>query len=279
MINQIICGDNVDVMSKLKDNSLHMIMTSPPYDNLRAYNGYSFDLHKVGEQCFRTLKDGGIAVVNIQDATEKGKKTLTSFKTVIDWCDNIGFKLFETTIYKKHGTEGAWWTKRFRVDHEYMFIFLKGDRPQFFNKEPLKIPSKHAGKIMTGAATRLTNGKTLKSVKLKINDTKCRGTIWDYTVCGDGSKLKHKHPATFPEMMPYDFIECFCPNDGVVLDPFNGSGTTCVAAKSLGRNYIGIDISEEYCEIARERVEKEKIGRKQFGLEVEENKELENLFD
>ena len=81
---------------------------------------------------------------------------------------------------------------------------------------------------------------------------------------------KPKHPAVFPNMLAYDMIECFCPPGGVVLDPFNGSGTTTLAAKCLGRNYIGIDISEEYNDIARERIASESISRKQ--VEVVEEK-------
>ena len=83
---------------------------------------------------------------------------------------------------------------------------------------------------------------------------KCRGSIWDYVTCGDGSKLKHKHPATFPNMLPYDLIECFCQIDGIVLDPFLGSGTTCVVAKNFNRKYVGIDISEDYAKLARDRI-------------------------
>ena len=79
--------------------------------------------------------------------------------------------------------------------------------------------------------------------------------------CGGESKLKSKHPAVFPNMLAYNMIECFCPPDGVVLDPFNGSGTTTLAAKCLGRNYIGIDVSEEYNDIARERMCTETISR------------------
>jgi len=258
-INEIYCSECVLGMKQIPSNTIDLVVTSPPYDKIRDYNGYNIDLHKTGEQIYRILKDGGIAVMVIQDQTKNFGKSLTSFKTIIDWCDNIGFKLFETVIYKKHGAEGAWWTKRFRVDHEYMPIFLKGKRPQYFNKEPLKIPSKHAGKIMTGAATRLTNGKTLNSTKLKINPTKCRGTIWNYTTCGDGTKLKHKHPATFPDQIPYDFIQCFCPPGGIVLDPFVGSGTTSIATIKLNRNYIGFDISKEYCQLSRERIKIEGI--------------------
>ena len=257
--NTIQCTDCVEGMKKLPDNSIDLIVTSPPYDGIRKYNGFSYDLHATGKEIYRVLKDGGIAAMVIQDQTKNFGKTLTSFKTIIDWCDNIGFKLFENVIYKKHGAEGAWWTKRFRVDHEYMPIFLKGERPQYFDKEPLKIPSKHGGKTMTGCATRLTNGKTLKSKKVKISEKKCRGTLWDYTTCGDGPKIKHLHPATFPDKIPYDFIQCFCPSNGIILDPFMGSGTTAVAAKKLKRNYIGFDISNEYCKIARERLRQTEI--------------------
>ena len=198
----------------------------------------------------------------IQDSTKDFAKSLTSFRTIVDWCDNIGFRLFECNIYNRQGTEGAWWKKRFRVDHEYMPIFLKGKRPQYFDKENIKIPSKHGGKVMTGANIRTKNGKT-GSRKVKINPTKCPGTVMSFgNTCGGESKLKSKHPAVFPNMLAYDMIECFCPKDGIVIDPFNGSGTTTLAAKCLGRKYIGIDVSEEYNQIARERLETEIIYRK-----------------
>ncbi len=193
----------------------------------------------------------------IQDQTKNFGKSLTSFRTIVDWCDSFGFKLFETVIYRKYGAEGAWWNKRFRVDHEYIPIFLKGERPRYFNKEHLKIPSKHGGKTMTGGGTRLTNGIRIATRSIKINPMKCRGTIWEYLTAGDGSRLKHQHPATFPNQLPYDFINCFTPKHGVVLDPFVGSGTTTVAAKNLGHRYIGIDIAPEYCAIAEKRMQEE----------------------
>jgi site-specific DNA-methyltransferase (adenine-specific) len=256
-INKVIVGDCVEVMKKFEANSIDLVVTSPPYDNIRDYKGFSLDLHQTGIQIHRVLKEGGIAVVVLQDQTINFGKTLTTFRTIVDWCDNIGFKLWETVIYKKHGAEGAWWKHRFRVDHEYIPIFLKGKKPNYFNKEPIKVPSKWAGVTMTGGGTRLTNGKTIKTKKITINPTKCRGTIWDYTTCGDGSRLKHQHPATFPDKLPYDFIQVFCPPEGIVLDPFCGSGTTLVAAKKLGRKYIGIDIAEDYCNIAEQRLKTE----------------------
>lgn len=253
-LNKILCGDAVEVLKKIPSNSVDLVVTSPPYDDIRTYNGFSLNLPAVGKELHRVLKDGGIVAMVIQDSTRNFGKTLTSFKTIIDWCDNAGFKLFETVIYRKYGTEGAWWTKRFRVDHEYMPIFLKGDRPAYFNKEPLKVPSKHGGKTMTGSGNRRTDGKTTKTVTRMINGMKCRGTVWDYLNAGDKNPLKRKHPAVFPDKIPLDFIECFCPPNGVVLDPFIGSGSTAVAAKELKRKYIGIDISEEYCDLSRERL-------------------------
>ncbi len=258
-LDSIICGDCVEGMRMLPSESIDLVVTSPPYDGLRDYHGFDVDLHATGKEVHRVLKTGGVAVVVIQDQTKDFAKTLTSFRTIIDWCDNIGFRLFETVIYRKNGTEGAWWKQRFRVDHEYMPIFLKGRKPQYFNKEPLNVPSKHAGRVMTGFANRHTNGKTGPSVTKQINPTKCRGTIWNYLMAGDKNPIKRKHPAPFPDQIPHDFIQCFCPSDGVVLDPFMGSGSTAVAAKLLKRHYLGFEISEEYCRIAEERIRQTQV--------------------
>lgn len=255
--NVIICGDAELVLKKIPDNSIDLVVTSPPYDALRNYNGFSLNLHNIGLELYRVTKPGGIVVMVIQDSTINFGKSLTSFRTIVDWCDNIGYKLFETVIYRKNGTEGAWWKYRFRVDHEYMPIFLKGDKPAYFNKEPLKIPSKHGGRTLTGSGNRLTNGKTTQTVTRQINETKCRGTVWEYMMAGDKNPLKRKHPAVFPDKIPQDFINCFCPENGIVLDPFVGCGSTVVMAKSLLKNYIGIDISYEYCELTEERIKKD----------------------
>jgi site-specific DNA-methyltransferase (adenine-specific) len=253
-LNKIFCRDCVEGMKEMPSNSVDLVITSPPYDGIRDYKGFEFDLHKTGCEIFRVLKEGGVAVMVIQDQTRNFGKTLTSFRTIIDWCDNIGFKLFECVIYRKHGSEGAWWKQRFRVDHEYMPIFVKGEKPQYFNKEPLKVPSKHGGKVMSGSGNRRTDGKTNSTVKRPINQKKCRGTVWNYLMAGDKNPLKRQHPAPFPDKIPYDFIQCFCPEGGVVLDPFMGCGSTAVMAKLLSRHYIGFEISEEYCHLAEERI-------------------------
>src|SRR3990167_8626498 len=163
-LNKILCGDATTVLKTIPSDSIDLVVTSPPYDDIRTYNGFSLNLPAVGRELYRVLKDGAVAAMVIQDRTQNFGKTLTSFKTIIDWCDNIRFKLFECVIYRKYDPEGAWWKLRFRVDHEYMPIFLKGERPRYFNKEPLKIPSKHGGKVMTGSGARKTNGQTQPTV-------------------------------------------------------------------------------------------------------------------
>ena len=256
-IDRIHNIDCLKGMNYLPKESIDIVVTSPPYDNLRAYDfPSSVDLHRLGEGIFRVLRDGAVAIMVIQDQTITFAKSLTSFTTIVDWCNSFGFRLFETIIYRKYGTEGAWWKNRFRVDHEYMPIFLKGLRPQYFNKDQLLVPSKHAGEVLTGSGNRKTDGKMTKRVTRAINPMKCRGTIWDYLMAGDKDPLKQKHPATFPDQIPYDFIQCFCPPNGIVLDPLAGSGSTLVSAKRLGHHFIGFDINREYCDIAEQRLAK-----------------------
>jgi DNA modification methylase len=253
-INNVYCEDSLLALKKLPNNSIDLMVTSPPYDQVRDYTGFSVDLKAIGGELFRVMKDGGIAVMVMQDQTKDFAKSLTSFRTAIDWVDNAGFRIFETLIYKKYGAEGAWWKKRFRVDHEYMFIFLKGKKPAYFNKETLKIPSKHGGKVMTGGGTRLTNGIRIPTRKIHINAMKCRGTIWEYMTAGDGTRLKHEHPATFPDKLPYDFIQCFASENSIVLDIFMGSGTTALAAIKLNRKFLGFEISQKYVDLSRKRI-------------------------
>lgn len=257
--NKIIQGNCLDVLKTLEDESVDLTVTSPPYDNLRDYEGnnstWNEDLWRgVIKELYRLTKDGGVVVWVTQDQTKNFRKSGTSFKMALCFIES-GFGLFETCIYRKYGAEGAWWNKRFRVDHEYIMIFFKGERPKYFNKEHLKIPSKHGGKVMRGGASRKKDGTTMKSRSMTINKMKCRGTIWEYLNGGDKDKVKRLHPATFPDQLAKDAINCFSKEGDVVLDPFLGSGTTAVACILLGRKYIGIELNPSYIEIAKKRIE------------------------
>jgi site-specific DNA-methyltransferase (adenine-specific) len=254
-VSQIINGDCLSVLNSIADSSIDLTVFSPPYDNIRDYKkNWVFDFNALGQGLYRVTKDGGVAVVVIGDGTKNFSKSLTTFRLAVNWCDMVGWKLFETCIYKRDGNPGAWWTKRFRVDHEFILMFFKGNRPSTFHKEHLMIPSKHAGKIYTGT-DRLTNGGFKKIEPKAVNPLKDRGTVWQYATSNtEGNKLKLKHPATFPDKLAEDLILTFSDPNDVVLDPMCGSGTTCVMSQRNQRNYIGIDIAKEYCDIANQRL-------------------------
>lgn len=256
--NKIVNADSLLALSKLPDESIDVTVFSPPYDGVRDYHGgWTFNYQGLGRELLRVTKDGGVVCVVIGDGTKDFAKSLTSFRLAVSWCDVVGWRLFECVIYQRHGNPGAWWSKRFRVDHEYIMIFFKGKKPKTFTKEHLLIPSKHAGKIYSGT-DRLTNGGFKQITPKPVNDMKCRGTIWSYaTSNAEGNKVKLKHPATYPDKLAEDLILTFSVKGDRVLDPMCGSGTTCVMAKVREREYLGIDISPEYCQIAEKRIDVE----------------------
>ncbi len=253
--NRIINADCIKATARLPANSIDLVMFSPPYDGIRDYKkGWIFDFPALGKNLYRLVKDGGVCAVVINDGTQDFAKSLTSFRLVLNWCDTAGWRLFETCIYQRDGNPGAWWKRRFRVDHEYIFLFLKGKKPKTFDKEPLMVPSKHAGRIYSGT-DRLTSGKFKKIDHKPVKRMKCRGTVWKYPTSNtEGNRTKLQHPATYPDPLAQDIIQCFSEPGDTVLDPMCGSGTTCVMAMKMKRQYMGIDINEEYCQIARKRL-------------------------
>ena len=251
----ILHGDCLALLPQLPDESISFTLFSPPYDGIRDYNGdWSWDYTALGKELARITKDGGVVAVVIGDGTKNFAKSLTSFRLAVNWVDETDFRLFECCIYQRHGNPGAWWNGRFRVDHEYILLFLRGARPRVFNKEHLLIASKHAGKTYSGT-DRLTNGGFKVIAPKKVNDKKCRGTVWNYATSNtEGNRLKMKHPATYPDALAADLLCCFSNEGDVVCDPMCGSGTTAVMAKVHARHFIGMEIDENYCKLAQERL-------------------------
>lgn len=257
--NTIINDDSLKALSQIPDNSVDLTVTSPPYDNIRDYNGnWTLDFKKLGDELYRVTKDGGVCVIIMQDATKDFAKSLTTFRWAVDWVDNRKWKLFETCIYSRDGRPGNWWTQRFRVDHEYIMIFFKGERPKTFDKSTLKIPTKNPGLYMR-VDSRKSDGTMIRDRSgLHCAETKCRGTIWKYSTSNtEGNKIKNKHPATFPDLMAEDLIKCFSKEGDIVLDPMCGSGTTAILAARNKRKYCGIEISKEFCDIIKKRFDAE----------------------
>ena len=255
--NILLTGDCLTLLNGLPQGGIHQIVTSPPYDDLRRYDTPTpLDLTALGQQLFRVTTEGGICAV-VGDATHDFAKSLTSFRLALDWCDQAGWRLFETCLYRRQGIPGPWWRTRFRVDHEYILLFFKGHKPRAFHKEALFIPTKHAGE-RAGGQPYARKGTRRLPPPPQVQPLQCRGTVWPYaTSSAERNRLKLQHPATMPDALGGDLIACFSEPGDLVLDPLMGSGTTCVMAARLGRHYMGMDASARYVEIARRRLDAE----------------------
>ena len=250
MIDKIICADSIEYMKQMPDNYIDLTVTSPPYDDLRHYNGYKFDVLPMAEQLFRITKKGGIVVWVVGDKIVNGDKTLTSFRQALLF-QEIGFNVHDVMIYKKKNTPFMR-SNAYTNCYEYMFVFSKG-KPKTFN--PLKEKTVRQGLeyVVSNKGPDAVNNKVLKELKPEKTLT----NIWEYAVGFGGStkdKYAFKHPAVFPEKLADDHIKSWTNPDDIVFDPMCGSGTTCKMAILNNRHFIGIDISAEYVEIAKKRI-------------------------
>ena len=256
-INKIYCGDCLELMKQLPDKSVDLTVTSPPYDNLRTYEGFSWDFEGIAKQLFRVTKDGGVIVWVVGDATVNGSETGTSFKQAL-YFKEIGFNI-ETMIWEKTGNGCLGSNKFYGQNFEYMFIFIKGvlktsnlicDRENKIKK----------GKVTVN--TGLDNGRGNNRV-IERKPFGKRSNIWRIN-----QQQKSNHPAPFPLQLAIDHIISWSNTNDLILDPFVGSGTTCIASKQLDRNYIGMEISQKYCDNANERLKNidDSIIKKDFEL-------------
>jgi len=244
MLNKIHVENCLDTMQRMPDNFVDLVVTSPPYDDLRSYNGYSFDFEAIATELFRVVKDGGIVVWVVGDAVHKGSESGSSFRQALFFM-SLGFNLHDTMIFEKNSSTYPANRKsnRYSQIFEYMFVFSKG-KPKSANLICDK-PNKWAGyKDFSG------------KLKNPVPDFSPRNNIWRYVTSFNGVK----HPAPFPEQLALDHVESWSIAGDVVYDPFMGSGTTAKACVMSGRNWIGSEISQEYVDIAEKRLRE--IGQK-----------------
>lgn len=250
-------GDCLEVMATMDDKSIDLTVTSPPYDNLRSYNGNN-DLwgehvwKAVLAELYRITKDGGVVVWVVGDKTRNGSETGTSFKQALHAID-CGFNLHDTMIYHKNNPTPMS-GNRYQQSFEYMFIFSKG-KPECFN--PLVVPKKYMENRKAKQYNKGVDGQQVvreyKAVKL---DRVIRN-IWSYSVGLNHTTAYREafaHPAIFPEQLAHDHIVSWSNEGDVVFDPFMGSGTTGAMAKLNNRKFIGIELDEDYFGIAQGRI-------------------------
>ena len=238
-------------MARMQDGFIDLTLTSPPYDNLRDYNGYSFDFESIAKELYRVTKEGGVVVWIVADATIKGSETGTSFKQAL-YFKEVGFNLHDTMIWNKGNFTAVGSLKtRYAPVFEYMFIFTKGKIKTF---NPIKdrlnksVNRKRSGGVrqVDGSVKKLTNyDKPIQKLGQRHN-------VWlQYPEMSNNSRL---HPAPFPEQLAKDHIISWSNENEIVYDCFMGSGTTAKMAILNNRKYIGSELSADYCEIIKKRL-------------------------
>lgn len=248
-IDEVYCMDNVQGMEKLDSEIIDLSVTSPPYDNLRDYDGYNWNLDLVVYQLFRVTKIGGVVVWVVCDQTKNGSETGTSFKQALKFMD-IGFNLHDTMIYAKENPIPQFKSKRYTNQFEYMFVFSKG-KPKTFNG--ITIQSKSFGREDRNyKGQRFSNGVHNSKPIKKVQKEKLITNIWYFDSSNDIDR--NSHVAQFPRSLVRNHIKTWSNIDDIVLDPFVGSGTTLEVAKELKRHYIGFDISQKYVDMAKQRI-------------------------
>lgn len=253
---ELIQGDCSVELGKIADNSIDMVITSPPYDDLRTYNGvieaWSFDKFKIiAKELYRVVKDGGVVVWVVGDATVKGSETGSSFKQAL-YFKEVGFNLHDTMIWTKNAIPYDPKCNRYWQAFEYMFVFSKG-KPKTCNY--LTEPCKNAGVRKTNDYGQKRKDGTLRTDRAdknrKIKENKVKTNVWHFPPDGE----RTGHPAVFPKKLVYDHMLTWTNEGDVVLDPFMGSGTTGVVCYITKRDFIGIEMDAKYFEIAKKRID------------------------
>ncbi len=251
-LNKIYNEDCMETMKRMEDNFIDLTVTSPPYDDLRDYKVYNFDFEKIAKELYRITKVGGIVVWIVGDATIKGSETGTSFKQAL-YFKEIGFNLHDTMIYLKKGFSNPS-SNRYHQVFEYMFILSKGPL-QTFN--PIQKLNMYGNIKPSWNTSRQKSGEML-SKKHKRHYSGNKFNVWEYgTGYMKSAKDKYifEHPAIFPEKLASDHIISWSNKNDLIYDPFIGSGTTAKMAIRYDRQWIGSEISKEYCEITRKRID------------------------
>jgi DNA modification methylase len=252
LIDRIICGDCRVLLAELPDACIDLTVTSPPYDNLRTYKGYTFDFETIARQLYRVTKRGGVVVWVVGDSVVDGSETTTSAEQKI-FFRHIGFNIHDTMIWEKPGTANPD-VSRYHQVFEYMFVLSVGHPKTFNGLHDRK--NKWAHRFGKGTV-RDTNGemKHSKQDRIQYSEKGLRNNVWYMkTASQENICAPNVHPAPFSEKLAHDHILSWSNPGDVVLDPMIGSGTTGKMAKEAGRHWIGFDISQEYVDLAQQRV-------------------------
>lgn len=263
---ELICGDCLEWMQRQPDDSVDLIFGSPPYEAARSY-GIGFDLKgqewvdwmlpRVVE-AVRICK--GLVAFVVEGQTRGFQWSATPALLMAD-LHRAGIHLRKPAVFHRRGLPGSGGTDWLRNNWEFIICCTSGGKmPWSDNTAMGHLP-------INGRRVRMTNrvgDGTRQSGWYKPPQKVNPGNVISLVVGGSrmGSQLAHENEAPFPERLAEFFIRSFCPPDGIVVDPFSGSGTTAAVAARLGRRGIGIDVRESQTAIARRRVKELSLPRK-----------------
>lgn len=256
---KLMCGDCLTLMQTIPENSIDATITSPPYDDLRTYEGKV----KWGEeqwqsalrQLYRITKPGGVVVWIVNDASDNGSETGTSFKQAL-YAKEVGFNLHDTMIWNKQNGGFRNSKTRYIPSFDYMFVFSKG-KPKTTNLLCDR-RNKSCGDRTCGSF-RKADGTTVRQVRKRVKEFGKRYNIWNISPFFD-KRERTSHPAQFPIALARDHILSWTNEGDIVLDPFMGSGTTAIACAETRRHFIGMELNENYVAIAKLRLKDMKGG-------------------
>lgn len=252
-LDSVICGDNCEVMRQWPDECIDLVVTSPPYDDLRTYGGHEWDFYGVAWNLARLLKPGGVIVWVVGDATKDGSETGTSMRQALHF-QTLGLNLHDSMIYQMAGTGAKGSNAAYWQEWEYCFVISKG-RPKSINR----LTKRRAETSGPPGSRIAANGKRKEVCTATGGEESVRGNVWRYAVGAASGDDSTDHPAQFPEALAKDHLQSWSNPGDIVLDPFAGSGTTLKAAKELNRRYVGIEVNPEYVKICEERTMQESL--------------------
>ena len=261
-INEIYNESCLITMDRMDSNAIDLVLTSPPYDDMRSYDGdWSFPYPPVAFELARILKPGGVLVWVVGDSNrQKGNESGTAFRQALHFKDVLGLNLFDTMIYLKSPNGAVGDNRGYWQTFEYMFVFAKG-QPKTINlikdRKNTRLRDEYRG-----ISRRQKDGSWKKGKVGPMGEYGRRTNVWHYHT-GRGhvaqNYIAHEHPAIFPERLAADHISSWSDPGQLVYDPFMGSGTTALMARNLGRNYIGSEISTKYCDLIKRRLAQQRM--------------------
>lgn len=246
-----------DVLHDVPDASVRLIVTSPPYDNARSYEGQLelVDFDRLAAFALQVLEPGGVLAMVLDGAINDGALSTTPFRVACDWAQLPGWRLSQVLAYGRNGTPGDY-RGRFRRDHEPLWVWHK-DGPIVCNKDEIaEAPKTHASAKHHQWATKRDGSQRDVSLDRAVRQIRHRGSFWNYGNVGHGQdpSASMLHPATFAEAFARDAVRVWTNKDDLVVDPFAGSGTVARACIDLGRRFIGAEMVEKYFHEAKRRL-------------------------